>query len=662
MGAKKRSYDFSGWATRFNLKCSDGRTITDKAFRDQDGATIPLVWQHQHDSPATVLGHCTLEYRPNDGMYAYGYFNHSEMGQMGKQLVDNGDITALSIYANQLKQRGGDVLHGVIREVSLVLAGANPGASIEMPSLEHADDDSEMEAIIYNDDDSIFLMHSDESYDDEDEPDEDDSYDEGEDMTLEEVFDSMTDEQQEAVYYMIGQALEDAGVTDEDDEDDEEYEEDEDEDDDGYYEDDEEDDEEMKHNVFDVDEMYGYDDDDALSHDAMESIIEDGKRLGSLREGYLEHAEEYGIDGIEWLFPEDHDLDRTPQWIKRDTGWVSTVMNGVTHTPFSRVRSRFANITEEEARAKGYIKGNKKKEEVFSLLKRSTSPQTIYKKQKLDRDDQIDITDFDVVAWIKGEMRLMLDEEIARAILIGDGRLPSDDDKISEEHVRPIVNDADLFTIKAGVVTAAGADDATKAKAFIRTAIKARKNYKGSGTPTLFTTEDMLTEMLLLEDNMGRPLYASETALSTKLRVDKIVTVEVMEGFKVQNLDPLMGIIVNLKDYTVGADKGGAINLFEDFDIDYNQQKYLIETRCSGALTVPYSAIVLTDGERQGTSVDGGVKTSKTTYEEVTPVGTENPANLGWYEVNAAGKYVPTTDTTVTQNKDYYVRVSHINY
>lgn len=670
---KKKPYDFSGWATKFNLRCSDGRTITDSAFREQDGATIPLVWQHQHESPSTVLGHCTLEYRPKEGMYAYGYFNGSDMGQLGKELVKNGDITALSIYANKLKQRGGDVLHGVIREVSLVLAGANPGASIDMPSLEHSDEDTETEAYIYNDDNSVFLMHS---YDAED--DDDYSDDEGEDMpndrTLEEIFDSMDDQQKEAVYYMIGQALEDAGVGDEEydeDYDDEAYDDEEDYDDgvdeedydDGEEYDDEvdddyeEDDDDMKHNVFDEDEYYTG---DVLSHDDMMDIITDGTRLGSLRDSVLEHAEDYGIDGIEWLFPEDHDLDNTPQWIKRDNGWVSTVMKGVSHTPFSRVRSRFANITEDDARAKGYIKGHQKKEEVFSLLKRSTSPQTIYKKQKLDRDDVIDITDFDVVAWIKGEMRMMLDEEIARAILIGDGRLASDEDKISEEHVRPIVNDADLFTIKAAVVTPANSDDATKAKAFIRAAIKARKNYKGSGSPTLFTTEDMLTEMLLLEDNMGRPLYQSEQALATKLRVSGIVTVEVMENFRVQGVDPLMGIIVNLKDYTVGADKGGAINMFDDFDIDYNQQKYLIETRCSGALTVPYSAIVLTDGQRQGTSVSGGVKTSKTTYEEVTPVGTENPANLGWYEVNAAGKYVLTSDTTVTQNKDYYTRVSHI--
>ena len=636
MGAK---YDFCGWATRFNRKCSDGRTIKEGAFKDCDGKTVPLVWQHDHDSPASVLGHCVLEYIPNEGMYTYGYFNGSEMGQQGKQLVDNGDITALSIYANKLKQKGGDVYHGIIREVSLVLAGANPGAYIDMPTLEHSDEDTETEGFIYNDDESIFLAHAEES---SEEKAEEKSEDKGEEKmaekekTVQEVFDSMTEEQKTVVYALLGEAM--SGGADDEDEDEEE--------------------EEVKHNVFDKDEMNGA---ETLSHDAMDAILRDGKRLGSLKDSVLEHAEDYGIDGIEWLFPEDHDLTNQPQWIKRDTGWVSVVMNSVSHTPFSRVRSRFANITEDEARAKGYMKGNLKKEQVFSLLKRSTSPQTIYKKQRLDRDDVIDITDFDVVAWIKGEMRMMLDEEIARAILIGDGRLTSDDDKISEDHIRPIVNDADLFTIKASVVTAAGADDATKAKALIRAAIKARKNYKGSGNPICFTTEDWLTEMLLLEDNMGRPLYATESELATKLRVSRIVTCEVMEGFEVQGVDPLMAIIVNLKDYTVGADKGGAVNMFDDFDIDYNQMKYLIETRCSGALTVPYSAIVLTDGTRQGTSVDGGVKTSKTTYEEVTPVGTENPSTEGWYEVNAAGKYVKTTDTTVTQDKDYFKRVSHIN-
>ena len=628
-------YDFSGWATKNDIRCSDGRTIRHNAFIENDGQVVPLVWQHQHNDPTNVLGHALLENR-DEGVYAYGTFNDTEAGRHAKTLVEHGDVVSLSIYANQLKQKGGDVLHGKIREVSLVLAGANPGAFIDFPILEHGEE-SESEAVIYNDSEVLTLSHEDKEVEEKEETKEEEKPEMAEkEKTVKDVFDEFTEEQKQVVYFMIGQALEEAGVNTED----EEVE---------HY--DEEGETFMKHNVFDNETA----NEAVLSHDAMDTIIKDAKKQGSLKESFLAHAEDYGIDGIEWLFPEDHDLNNTPEWIKRDTGWVSGVMNGVNHTPFSRVRSRFANITEDEARAKGYMKTNLKKEQVFSLLKRSTTPQTIYKKQKLDRDDVIDITDFDVVAWIKGEMRMMLDEEIARAILIGDGRLTSDDDKIFEDHIRPIVNDADLFTIKAPVVTAANADDATKAKAFIRAAIKARKNYKGSGNPTLFTTEDMLTEMLLLEDQVGRPLYESEAQLATKLRVSKIVTVEVMENFLVQGVDPLMGIIVNLKDYTVGADKGGAVNMFEDFDIDYNQQKYLIETRCSGALTVPYSAIILTDGTRQGTSVNGGVQTSKTTYEEVTPVGTENPANEGWYEV-VNGKYVKTTDTTVTQNKDYFVR------
>lgn len=410
----------------------------------------------------------------------------------------------------------------------------------------------------------------------------------------------------------------------------------------------------MRHNVFDntMDESNGGE----LSHAAMETIINDGKKYGSLKESFLAHAEDYGIDGLEWLFPEDRNVNgNTPEWIKRDTGWVDAVMKGVHHTPFSRVKSTFANITEDEARAKGYVKGNMKKEEVFSLLKRSTSPQTVYKKQKIDRDDQIDITDFDVVAWLKGEMRMMLDEELARAVLIGDGRLASDDDKISEDHIRPIANDADLFTIKKAVTV--GNDDDATAKNFIRAAIKARKDYKGSGNPTLFTTEDMLTDMLLLEDGIGHALYPTEQALATKLRVSKIVTVPVMENHQVGGKD-LMGIIVNMADYNIGADKGGAVNMFDDFDIDYNQMKYLIETRCSGALVKPYSAIILFK-TAVPTSVDGDVKRSKTQYNEVEdPTG--NPAAQGWYELNeTTGKYFKTTDTTVSSGKTYYVRVSY---
>ena len=681
-------FDFSGWATRNDIKCSDGRTIRKNAFEGNDGQIVPLVWQHQHDNPLNVLGHALLENRP-EGVYAYGKFNDSEMGKHAKLLVQHGDIKSLSIYANQLKQRGGDVLHGVIREVSVVLAGANEGAYIDFPILEHGEE-STTEALIFSGYDldeyngveveEKTVSHS-ETTEDEDETEEVEDKEE----TVEDVFETLSDEQKDAVYALVGEILGDEeDEEDEDEEDDEELEHadgrtigdvlgtlnekqklavyaiisnalaevegDDEEVEHSEYEGGEE--TVMKHNVFDTET---FENDDVLSHDAMSAMIEDTKKYGSLKESVLAHAEDYGIDGIEWLFPEDHNLNNTPAWIKRETGWVDVVMGGVSHTPFSRVRSRFANITEDEARAKGYIKGNQKKEEVFSLLKRSTSPQTVYKKQKLDRDDKIDITDFDVVAWIKGEMRMMLNEEIARAILIGDGRLASDDDKISEEHIRPIVNDADLFTIKKEVVTAAGADDATKAKAFIRAAIKARKNYKGSGNPTLFTTEDMLTEMLLLEDQVGRPLYDSESQLATKLRVSKIVTVEVMESFMVQGVDPLLGIIVNLKDYTVGADKGGSINMFEDFDIDYNQEKYLIETRCSGALTVPYSAIILTDGQRQGTSVDGGVTGSKTTYTAATLENGDNPAALGLYEL-VNNKYVKTTDTSPVQDKTYYVR------
>ena len=643
---KLKDYDFSGWATRNNIRCSDGRTIMRDAFAENDGCIVPLVYMHRHDDIEEVLGHCLLENRP-EGVYAYGKFNDSQKGQHAKIGVKNGDITGLSIYANNLQQRGGEVYHGVIREVSLVLAGANPGAMI----LEHSEE-SETGAFItfIDEDEGLSFGHADEEKEPEKKPEEPKEEKDVADKekTVKDVFDSMSEEQKNVVYFMIGKALEDAGVKNDDDEDEEEN-------------DDEEvehamygGDEDMRQNVFDstMDESYGGE----LSHAAMEEIINDGKKYGSLKESFLAHAEDYGIDGLEWLFPEDRNVNgNTPEWIKRDTGWVDAVMKGVHHTPFSRVKSTFANITEDEARAKGYIKGNMKKEEVFSLLKRSTSPQTVYKKQKIDRDDQIDITDFDVVAWLKGEMRLMLDEELARAVLIGDGRLASDDDKISEDHIRPIANDADLFTIKKAVTV--GNDDDATAKNFIRAAIKARKDYKGSGNPTLFTTEDMLTDMLLLEDGIGHALYPTEQALATKLRVSKIVTVPVMENHQVGGKD-LMGIIVNMNDYNIGADKGGAVNMFDDFDIDYNQMKYLIETRCSGALVKPYSAIILFK-TAVPTSVDGDVKRSKTHYDEVeNPTG--NPAAQGWYELNeTTGKYFKTTDTTVDSDKTYFVRVSY---
>ena len=650
-------FDFSGWATRNDIKCADGRTIRRDAFKDCDGKTVPLVWGHIHDDPNVVLGHGLLKNDPK-GVRIYGVFNDTEAGRNAKAFVKNGDVTSLSIYANKLKQRGGDVIHGVIREVSLVLAGANPGAYIEEVNLAHGDDpDSATEAIIWNDDGVIdpndIIVHSFDGESDKNEETKEETIEHSEDSegekegkemadkTIKDVVDSMNEEQKKVLYFLVGKAAEGNGETD-------------DEDDEAKHYDDDEGEEVMKHNVFDK----SYDEGPTLSHDQMEEIIKDGKKYGSLKESFLAHAEEYGIDGLEWLFPEDRNVNgNTPEWIKRDMDWVSSVMGAVHHTPFSRVKSTFANITEDEARAKGYIKGNYKKEEVFSLLKRATHPQTVYKKQKLDRDDKIDITDFDVVAWLKGEMRMMLNEEIARAILIGDGRIPGDEYKINEDNIRPIANDADLFTIKKAVTV--GNDDDATAKNFIRAAIKARKDYKGSGNPVLFTTEDMLTDMLLLEDNIGHSLYPTEATLATKLRVSKIVTVPVMENHQVGGRD-LMGIIVNMNDYTVGADKGGAVEMFEDFDIDYNQEKYLIETRCSGALTKPFSAIVLFKGGVPS-SVDGDVKKSKTEYIEVTPTSGANPATSGWYVRNAVGKYVRTTDTEVVSGTTYYQRVSHID-
>ena len=571
-------FDFSGWATRNNLKCSDGRTIRKDAFKDNNGQKVPLVWNHQHNEPFNVLGHALLENR-EEGVYAYCAFNDTEAGQNAKRLVEHGDVSALSIYANQLKQHGGDVIHGSIREVSLVLAGANPGAFID--SIICHGEESEEEAIIYTGED-ISLSHADNEEMKEEKPMEDtkkmekSEKPEGE-KTVKDVFDTLTEEQKTVVYALIGQALE--GKDEPDD----------------YEDENDEEDNNMKHNVFDQDEMMQG---NALSHSDMEEIFSDAKRTGSLKESFLAHAVgTYGIDAIDTLFPEPKSMNTPPEFIKRDTNWVAGVINGVHHTPFSRIKSMFANITEDEARAKGYIKGNLKKEEVFTLLKRTTTPTTIYKKQKLDRDDIIDITDFDVVAWIKSEMRMMLDEEIARAILVGDGRLTSDDDHISETNIRPIWKDDDLYTIKTKITVDASATDDDKAKAVIKAAVKSRKNYKGSGNPVLYTTEDFLTNCLLLEDTQGYRLYKSEQDVATAMRVSRIVTVPVMENLSRTDSESktrnLVGIIVNLNDYNVGADKGGAVNMFDDFDIDYNQQKYLMETRCSGALIKPYSAIAL---------------------------------------------------------------------
>ena len=558
-------FDFSGWATKVNLKCSDGRTIMKDAFKDNDGKLVPLVWNHQHNDPTNVLGHALLQNR-DEGVYAYCTFNDSEAGKTGKLLVQHGDICALSIWANQLKQNLNNVVHGNIREVSLVLAGANPGAFID--SIIMHGQESDEEAIIYTGED-IVLSHGDDKEDKKVEETEK-KIETGKEETVADVFNTLSEKQKNVVYAIIGQALEEGEGFDEEKE--------------------SEGGKEMKHNVFDQTEEKQ---DDVLSHDAMNAILADGKRFGSLKESFLAHADEYGIQQIDYLFPEVKSLNNPPEFIKRETDWVSKVMNGVHRTPFSRIKSSFADITADEARAKGYIKGNLKKEEVFTLLKRSTTPTTIYKKQKLDRDDIIDITDFDVVTWLKSEMRMMLDEEIARAILIGDGRLSSSDDKINEQNIRPIVNDSELYTVRVSVTVAANATSDDKAKAMIRAAVKARKNYKGSGNPTFFTTEDWLTDALLLEDTMGHRLYKNESDVAAAMRVSNIVTVPVMEGAKGPNGGDLIGIIVNLNDYNVGADKGGAINMFDDFDIDYNQQKYLIETRCSGALTKPYSALVL---------------------------------------------------------------------
>lgn len=586
-------YDFSGWATRANLKCSDGRVIMPDAFKHHDGQTVPLVWNHMHNDPNEVLGHATLEHRA-DGVYAYGKFNDTESGKTAKLLVEHGDVKGLSIYANRLKHSGPNVEHGVIREVSLVLAGANPGAYIDS-IIKHGEESGE-EAIIYTGEE-IDLYHADyEEVEDFDEFEEVEEVEEtteikhaedvkeekemSKEKTVAEVFDELTEEQKTVVYAMIGQALEDA-----------------------------EGEEDMKHNVFENDYQ-----EDTLMHADMEAIFADAKRYGSLKESFLAHADElmhstateysknveayanqaYGIKGADdWLFPEARLLNNPPEFIKRPTEWVAAVMHGVHHTPFSRIKSMFADITEEDARAKGYIKGKLKKEEVFSLLKRTTTPTTIYKKQKMDRDDVIDITDFDVVAWLKAEMRMMLDEEIARAILVGDGRSASSDDHINELNIRPIWKDEDLYTIKAMVEVAENATADDKAKAFIRKVVKSRKDYRGSGEPTMFTTEDMLTDLLLMEDKQGRVIYETTDKLKSALRVKNIVTVPVMEGLKDGDGNELMAIIVNLKDYNVGADKGGAVNMFDDFDIDYNAMKYLIETRCSGALTKPYSAIAV---------------------------------------------------------------------
>ena len=617
-------YDFTGWATKNDLLCQDGRTIRRGAFKDQNGVKVPLVWNHGHKDPTNVLGHALLENR-DEGVYAYCKFNNTPKAQHIKEAVKNGDLNGLSIYANRLVQKDNgygtrDVLHGAIREVSLVLSGANPGATIDTV-LAHSGDVIDGYEVAFDEDGGIIytgeplaLYHSDEPDDEdqEEEPDQDEPEEEEEEMaeelshaateetgsekTVEDVFNELTDEQKNVVYFMIGKAVEEAGGGSE-----------------------EEEDNDVKHNAFE-DEEY-------MQHDGIEfdfdAIIADAKRVGSLKDAFLAHAEAmgvdgdelmhtatYGIDDIDTLFPDYKSLNTPPEWYKRDTSWVDGVLSGVHHIPFTRIKSMFADITEDDARARGYMKGNLKKEEVFTLLKRTTDPQTIYKKQKLDRDDIIDITDFDVVAWIKAEMRMMLDEEIARAILVGDGRLASSDDKIQQVHVRSIYNDDDFYAIKVPVRVSANATDEEKSKALINAAIKARKDYKGSGNLTFYTTADVLTDGLLLEDGIGHKLYKSEQELATAMRMSKIVEVEVMEGLTREGSDhktrPLLGIAVNLRDYTVGADKGGNVAMFDDFDIDYNQMKYLIETRISGALTKPKSALVFELDQAAAAGGNGG--------------------------------------------------------
>ena len=590
----KKVYDFSGWATRCNVKCSDGRTIMKDAFVDNDKTTVPLVWQHNHTDADNVLGHALLENRA-EGVYAYCSLNNTPEGKRAKELVQHGDICSLSIYANQLKQTGGNVIHGLIREVSLVLAGANPGARIMDVNIAHGDN-ADGDAYIFNASETLDIgtevediEHSDNNKEGENMPNKEEQKeikvehaDEGNDEeTIQDVFNTLNEKQKKVVYAMIGMALEDKenGNAQED--------------------------KEMKHNAFDTSNEA--DNQTELMHSEVLAAIEDAKKSGSMKDAFISH----GITNVDTLFPEVQAVNKTPELIARDTNWVSVVMGGVKHTPFSRVKSTAANITADEARARGYIKGKQKISEVITALKRTTLPTTVYKLQKMDRDDVIDITDFDVVAWLKQEMRGMLDEELARAFLIGDGRDGSDDSKINEQNIRPILGDNSTYTVSRTLTRTSGETDSDFAKDFIKDVVKSRKEYKGSGNPILFTTEDLLTEMLLIEDKIGHRIYKTEAELATALRVSKIVTVPVFEGHKREVAGKnyaLMGILVNLADYNVGADKGGAVNMFDDFDIDYNKYEYLIETRCSGALVKPYSAITFEEklAEPSSSSEAGG--------------------------------------------------------
>ena len=584
--------NFEGWITKNNVRCSDGVIIRENAFAHCDRKTVPLVYNHDHDTLDNILGYCELENHP-EGVYGRAYFNDTESGELAKKIVQHGDVTGLSVYANGLVRRGDNVVKGDIKEVSLVLAGANPGAHITYVDMAHGEDGNNEEAIMtFIDDEQVAEPEVEQEPESsvastvmsvaaaasEPEADNDDSIAHSDDKseggkTVKALFKSamskLTKDESDAIYAVIGMAMNDSENSDEEGEEDT-----------------------MKHNVFSTDEQ----DPKVLSHAAEGAILGDAKKYGSLKESFLAHADEYGIQGIEWLFPEVHVENRTPEFVKRNTDWVDDVFGGATKSPWSRIKSLFADITEDEARAKGYIKGNYKKEEVFTLLKRTTQPTTVYKKQKLDRDDVIDLADFDAVSWIKTEMRLMLNEEIARAMLIGDGRPSSSDDKINEDCIRPIWKDDPFYTIKATLELAQDDTDAIRTKKIIDGIIRSRKFYRGSGNPTFFTTEDFVTDCLLLEDGIGHKLYKSVNELATALRVSKIVTVELMEGLT-RNYDSktlsLVGLIVNMKDYKIGADKGGSVNMFDDFDIDYNQMKYLIETRCSGSLVKPFSAIAV---------------------------------------------------------------------
>lgn len=597
----KKVYDFSGYATKHDIRCSDGRTIRKGAFKENDGTTVPLVWNHDHKNATSVLGHALLEDR-EEGVYAYCSFNNNDLSQKAKEMVKHGDIRSLSIYANNLKQNGDDVIHGRIREVSLVLAGANMGAYIDTV-IAHSDDHDE-EAMIFHpyDQDNLEIYHSEENNT------EDNKMAEGKEKTVQDIYDAMTDEQKDVVAYMLAVALEKAGVKIEDVQHSEESDS---EDQSTTQEDDQEDenslehqntdnmeDNKMKENVFDKQTTVNVK--NVISHSDFLGIIDDAQSCGSLRKAVANYVEnnkdtlKHSITDVGNLFPEFQNATPVPETISRKMEWVSKVMNSVHKTPFSKVKSTAIDITADTARARGYVKGNLKATEVVAAIKRTTSPCTIYKKQAMDRDDVIDITDFDVIAWIKQEMRVMLEEEIARCILIGDGRDAGSDDKISADNIRPVLGDNAVYTIKKELVRTSGYTDVQFAAEVIDNIIAARKDYKGSGSPTFYCGEDLLTNMLLIKDTNGHYLYKNEQELAQTLRAKEIVSVPVMDGHTrstESNTFKLLGLLVNLGDYNLGADKGGRVSLFDDFDIDYNKEKYLIETRCSGANIKPYSAI-----------------------------------------------------------------------